>query len=311
MQSHLTARLAAGLLFVSTLITPTMAAYGIVDTDGSDLQVRSQASAKSSTVFQVPEGTVLDIVEPVCDGTWYKVIHKGISGYVSAQMLLVVEDNTPQPAMEAPAAKPAAEAPAPKAAAEPRYVKVNTVSSSLNVRSGPSTSASKVGSLYNGQVVEVLSESNGWLKIAQGYISAEFTVPTSKEASAPSSSLGQEIANYARTLVGCPYVYGGSSPRGFDCSGLTSYVYGHFGYTLNRSSSGQLDNGTPVSRSELQPGDLVMFKDGGGSRRATHVGVYIGGNQFVHASTSRVGVIVSSLSEAYYASTYVGARHVI
>ena len=112
-------------------------------------------------------------------------------------------------------------------------------------------------------------------------------------------------------FLGYPYVYGGSSPRGFDCSGFTSYIYKQFGYSLKRSASDQLDNGTSVSRSELQPGDLVMFKKGSSSRRASHVGIYIGNNQFIHSSTSRVGVIISGMDEAYYTSGFVGARRIV
>ena len=82
----------------------------------------------------------------------------------------------------------------------------------------------------------------------------------------------------------------------------------HFGYTINRTASTQMDNGTSVSRSELQPGDLVFFNNGSSSKRATHVGIYIGGGQFVHASTSTTGVIVSDMNSSYYTSTYVGAR---
>ena len=126
------------------------------------------------------------------------------------------------------------------------------------------------------------------------------------------SSKGQEIVDYALQFVGYPYVYGGSSPKGFDCSGFTSYVYKHFGYSLNRSASGQLDNGKAVSMSQLQPGDLVIFKKSGtGSKRASHVGLYIGNNQFVHASTSKVGVIISSLSSSYYTTGFVGGRRIV
>ena len=111
--------------------------------------------------------------------------------------------------------------------------------------------------------------------------------------------------------MGYPYVYGGSSPSGFDCSGFTSYVYKQFGHSINRTASAQLDNGYAVSMSELQPGDLVMFKKGSTSKRATHVGLYIGNNQFVHASTSSVGVIISSMSEAYYTTGFVGGRRLV
>ena len=125
---------------------------------------------------------------------------------------------------------------------------------------------------------------------------------------AASSGKGSQIAQYALQYVGCPYVYGGSSPSGFDCSGFTTYVMKHFGYSISRTASGQMDNGASISKSELQPGDLVFFNNGNSSKRATHVGIYTGNGQFVHASTSTTGVIISDLNSSYYSSTYVGAR---
>ena len=125
---------------------------------------------------------------------------------------------------------------------------------------------------------------------------------------AASSGKGSQIAQYALQYVGCPYVYGGSSPSGFDCSGFTTYVMKHFGSSINRTASSQMDNGTSVSKSQLQPGDLVFFNSGNSSKRATHVGIYTGNGQFVHASTSTTGVIISDLNSSYYSSTYVGAR---
>ena len=94
-------------------------------------------------------------------------------------------------------------------------------------------------------------------------------------------------------------------------SGLTTYVYKQFGYSLNRTCSGQLKNGRAVAMSELQPGDLVIFKKGNTKEAATHVGLYIGSNQFVHASTPKVGVIISKLSDAYYTTGFVGGRRLV
>ncbi|MBQ8917446.1 MAG: C40 family peptidase, partial [Oscillospiraceae bacterium] len=156
-----------------------------------------------------------------------------------------------------------------------------------------------------------LGEAGGWYKIESGYISAEYVVLVDAETAA-SAGLGQEIADYALQFVGYPYVYGGSSPKGFDCSGFTKYIYSQFGYSINRTASNQMDHGVSVSMSELEPGDLVFFKKSGtGSKRASHVGIYIGGNQFVHASTSRVGVIVSNMSDAYYTTGFVGGRRLV
>lgn len=169
---------------------------------------------------------------------WYKIAHEGISGFVSGEYLVVHEEGQEQ------AVALAAEADAEAASTFGRIT-----ASSLNVRSGPSTDHEKVGSLAAGRVVELLEESDGWYRIENGYISTEYVTIVD-----PSQiSKGQEIADYALQFVGYPYVYGGSSPKGFDCSGFTSYVYKQFGITINRTASTQLDNGTPVSMSELQP----------------------------------------------------------
>ena len=106
-----------------------------------------------------------------------------------------------------------------------------------------------------------------------------------------------------------PYVYGGSSASGFDCSGFTMYVFAQVGIKLPHGATSQLSYGTEVSRSDLQPGDLVFFQDYGYT--ASHVGIYIGGDQFIHASSSYYNghcVVITSLSEAYYNNHYLTAR---
>ena len=105
--------------------------------------------------------------------------------------------------------------------------------------------------------------------------------------------------------LGTPYVWGGASPGGFDCSGLVMWAYAQVGVSLPHSSYAQYGYGVPVSRDQLQAGDLVFF-DGLG-----HVGIYIGGDQFVHAPHTGDVVKISSLSESWYASTYVGARRIL
>ena len=280
-------RLTASLVLLSTLAVPALAASGTVNAEGSSLRVRSQANTNSAVLGSLSHGTQVE-VNAVTESGWYQISYNGAAGYVSGDYLTVAD---------------AAQLPVEK-----ELVYARVTASALNVRSGPGTDYEKTDKLSAGTVVEVLEESNGWYKIDSGYISAEYAVIVD----AASATLGSEIANYALTFVGYPYVYGGSSPSGFDCSGFTSYVYAQFGISLNRSASNQLDNGTPVSMSELQPGDLVLFKKSGtGSKRASHVGIYIGGNQFVHASTSTVGVIVSNMSDAYYTSGFVGGRRLV
>jgi len=120
--------------------------------------------------------------------------------------------------------------------------------------------------------------------------------PPSTHSGAADAALGQ---------LGTPYVWAGSQPGGFDCSGLVMWAFAQVGVALPHSSYAQYGYGVPVSRDQLQPGDLVFF-DGLG-----HVGIYIGGDQFVHAPHTGDVVKISSLNEGWYASTFVGARRIL
>jgi len=123
---------------------------------------------------------------------------------------------------------------------------------------------------------------------------------------------GQAIAEFTKQFDGFRYVYGAESPKyGFDCSGLVWYVYTHFGYTLPRTAGRQYKDGVSVEQPELQPGDLVFFDTNGGSRSISHVGIYVGDGQFIHASTSRHGVMISRLDNTYWAKAYYGAKRII
>jgi cell wall-associated NlpC family hydrolase len=111
------------------------------------------------------------------------------------------------------------------------------------------------------------------------------------------------VVGIAMRYLGVPYVWGGSTPRGFDCSGLVSYVFAQIGVSLPHSSYSQFGMGTAVSISQLQPGDLVFFTG------ASHVGIYIGGGQFIHAPHTGDVVKISSLS-GYYSSNFAGGRRI-
>jgi cell wall-associated NlpC family hydrolase len=132
------------------------------------------------------------------------------------------------------------------------------------------------------------------------------TLSSRGESSIIQGTFGVEVAQFSQRFIGTPYVWGGQSPRGFDCSGFVKYSYQHFGVSLNRSSYEQFNQGSAVSRGNLMPGDLVFFDtDGGG---ASHVGIYLGGGQFINAAGSSVRI--DSLSAGYWNGHYVGARHV-
>jgi hypothetical protein len=120
---------------------------------------------------------------------------------------------------------------------------------------------------------------------------------------------GQQLASYARQYVGVPYVWAGRSPAGFDCSGFVWYVYSNFGIGLPRMADGQFEVGQQVSRRDLVPGDLVFFSTY--EPGPSHVGIYIGNGNFVHASSGAAEVVVTPMSKAYYVERYLGARRVL
>jgi cell wall-associated NlpC family hydrolase len=124
----------------------------------------------------------------------------------------------------------------------------------------------------------------------------------SSGSSAPPPATHSSVVSIALQYLGVPYVWGGASPSGFDCSGLTMYAYAKVGVYLPHNAAMQYGMGSAVSQSQLAPGDLVFFSG------LSHVGMYIGGGRFVHAPHTGDVVKISSLSESWYAATYVGAR---
>lgn len=152
--------------------------------------------------------------------------------------------------------------------------------------------------------------------VSRGYIDAYYIVsPDQYIASQPkyknnTTGLRGELVKTAKSYIGTPYRWGGTTSRGFDCSGLTMVTYRVNGLNLPRVSRSQYNSGKYVSKSSLKPGDLVFFATGGG-RRVSHVGIYIGNGQFVHAPSRGKTVRIDYLKNSYYTRTYVGGRSYI
>lgn len=120
---------------------------------------------------------------------------------------------------------------------------------------------------------------------------------------------GNSLISYAYNFIGKPYVWGAEGPKSFDCSGFTKYVYKAFGVNLPHYTGSQIGQGSSVSRSNLSQGDLVFFNTDGSS--VSHVGIYVGDGEFIHASSGSRKVTVSNLGQSYYKSKYVGARRIL
>ena len=144
----------------------------------------------------------------------------------------------------------------------------------------------------------------------KGYVNSAYVTTTKSDGgSKPSGSIGETIVATAKQYMGAPYVYGGMSPSGFDCSGFVNYVYKLCGYSMSRvASSIYNNNGTYVEKANLQLGDLVFFASNSSS--IGHVGIYIGNGQFIHSSSGAGCVVISDLSSSYYLKNYVGAKRI-
>jgi cell wall-associated NlpC family hydrolase len=125
---------------------------------------------------------------------------------------------------------------------------------------------------------------------------------------ATSAHAASKLDEAVNELIGIDYKWGGTTTKGFDCSGFTMYVFEKFGISLPHTSKGQANVGTEVGKDDLKPGDLVFFNTDG--KGISHVGIYLGQGEFAHASSSK-GVTISNLSDAYYAKRYVTARRVM
>lgn len=282
------------------------APIGTGSINGSNVNMRQNPDTNSGIITKLQKGDGVSILDSTDD--WYEIESGGNKGWVFAEYV-TVKDQT---------------------------LGAGTVNAdSVNVRAAASTDAAVVTQLDSGDGVSILDQSGDWYKVKTGdnvtgwiyksYVSTKkTTVSRGAEDAAPkdvpkqesvneNSSTRQKVVAYARQFMGVRYVYGGSSPKGFDCSGFTSYVFSHFGIKLERVSTDQATQGTKVKKSQLQPGDLVFFDTNGGSNRVNHAGIYIGGGQFIHASSGRSTkrVTISGLNEGFYENAFMTARRVI
>lgn len=252
---------------------------------GSVVNLREAPTTEAQVLTSVAQGGTVAVLGEE-DSGWYKISYDGDVGYMSADYVEVKQE------------------------AEP--VSGYVTGSYVNVRKAADSSAAVLGGLYKGAAVEINGLENGWYKISngslEGYMSADYVAV----GEAPKTSAGEAVAAIAKRYVGYRYRYGGTSPStGFDCSGLVTYVFRQYnGYTFKSRTSLYLD-GVRVTYSELQPGDLVFF-DTAGRGSITHVGIYLGNGQMIHAPNSRSCVkIVSMTPGSYYYSTYKGARRIV
>ena len=292
---------AAKVLFLTGTMTLLLTAHtmaadiaiGAGCTTGSSLRMRAETSTSSEIITTLDKSVAVAIMDDTTEG-WYQVAYNGKTGYVSADYLLVDQDNVFE-----------------------TYGRVN--GDGVNVRSGASTEAEVLASVNTGTIVTVNGLVDGWYDVTcqygtKGYIRSDF-LDLTKDATSSTAS-GSGIVDTAMKHLGTRYSYGGASPSGFDCSGFTMYVYSQHGYSLPHSATSQWQSGLGsrvYSIGELQSGDLVFFNDPSrnAGKACSHAGIYIGSGQFIHSSSSKSnGVIISDLTSGYYNTYFVGGIHV-
>ena len=272
--------------------------FGAGSLDPSVTNIRYGPSEEGTKIDELRSGDEVDVIG--CTNGWYKVKYDETIGYVRSDLLTLLEKPAANKGTVAPAQLPSDDS----SSGNGSYGSSSSDSSSSD-SSYSDSSYSDSSSSDSSYSDSSSSDSSSSGSSSSGSSSSGSN--SSGDSVSSSGSIGQQIATYAQSFVGYPYVYGGSSPSGFDCSGFMQYVFGQFGYRINRTATAQLQNGYYVSYDEMQPGDIIYF---GSGSSASHVGLYIGNGNFVHAQSSATGVVISSLSESYYAGRYLCAHRI-
>jgi len=301
-------------ILVSTAITGSfcVSAYatsiGGATVTADSLSLRSAPSASASVIAVTPKGSQVIVGSLPCNN-WYKVEYLGSTGYMSTDGLNFKED------------------------LEGFFSNGKISGTQVRMLDGANLNANYIGSFAKGTEMQVIGVYGSWYKVKYGtitgYVSSDdFSLdksnsdPTVKCLSVTDdillnddttayddSALGQQIVDTAMKYLGTPYVWGGTTTRGFDCSGFVQYVYRECGFSINRTAAAIYREGTYVDKSELKVGDAICFASH--TESVGHIGIYIGNGQFIHASSGAGRVVISYLDLSYYTSHYVGARHIV
>lgn len=249
---------------------------GVGKVTGNHVNVRTQGSLSGSVIARLNWNDTVTVLDK--QNGWYKIkLSDGREGWVFGEYLSVRNSSSVSRGNSEKAAS------------------VGIVTGSyVNVRSEAGLSGSVVAQLNKNTTVDVLGKQNGWYKIKlsdgrEGWIYGEYLAVRSSSSISRGEvdrSLIDKLIDFAKSFVGTPYVYGGSTPKGFDCSGFVQYVFKNVGINLPRTANEQATAGEYVSYNNLQPGDLVFFKTLGSSV-INHSGIYIGNGEFIQSSSGR------------------------
>ncbi|MGC4192315.1 MAG: SH3 domain-containing protein [Thermomicrobiales bacterium] len=285
------------------------------------VEFRSGPSTSSASMGTIPAGTEVSLTGQTMDG-FISAIYNGQNGWIFGAYLGSQGDSAPSTATEAPAEESVDWSGPTGAWHTNDSVNLRTeasTSSTTIVELPTSTNVTLTGAVANGFAQASTDYGDGW--ISQQYLSEGATsdaAPTTDSdasaASAPAatSSTGQGMVDFAMQYLGYPYVWAGKTPdTGFDCSGFTRWiVLNTLGYDIGGGVPGQTDFGTSVAWGDWQPGDLIFFADTY-EPGLSHVGLYIGNGQMIHAENPSTGVVISDITTGYYQEHYAGARRLV